>query len=242
MLSNMLCGIHHCIVLHCRVHDSEFKDLPSLLFLLEQSHSRLAAVELRSMIFMPCTTPLIAKNIPQPNENDTLIAKNIPEPNENDTRETSLGMRMKTRKKNNLSSRYLTQIEEEVEEAVEKEVEKEVVKGVKKIGLDNTTLKGNINGINGMLMGHSGRELYGNSTPWFNNSDHDRNETSSYGSTEDRTIGVSVGVGVGVGGAGGGGEEKGGGGGEEGRGSGSRSGGGIGDGSLFNRIHNSIGK
>ena len=239
--------MHHfialnCIAWHCRVHDSEFKDLPSLLFLLEQSHARLAAVELRSMIFMPCTSPLIAKTIPQPNENDTLIAKNVPQPNENDIRETSLDKHMRTRKKNNLSSRYLTQIEEEkeVEKGVEKEVEKEKEKeeGVEKIGLSNTTFKGHSNGINGMLMGHSGRDLYGNSTknitdtPWYNNNYHDRNQTSSYSSSEDRAIVVSVSVGVGVGAGEGWGVG----------GRGTQSGGGIGDGSLFNRIHNSIGK
>jgi hypothetical protein len=46
-----------------RVEDSSFSDLPSLLAVLEDAHVHLAAVELRSMAYLPCTHPPVGQVI-----------------------------------------------------------------------------------------------------------------------------------------------------------------------------------
>lgn len=176
-------------VMYYSVQGSEFKDIPSLLFLLENTHARLAAVELKSMIFIPCSTPLNAlpKNVPP-----KTVEKNVIQ--------LSNDMHLHVNVNVNVMSdtaRRLTQIdEEEVEggEEVKEEEEEETAevkdrfedydKDAAKRQCDRRDMKDERNCVHSILKGYRGRKLYGNSVDNItasraNSSDYDNSNGNS---------------------------------------------------------------
>ena len=194
--------------MHYSVQGSEFKDVPSLLSHLENAHAHLAAVELKTMIFVPCTTPLNV--LPQNVLAENVLAKTV----EKNVIQLSNDMHLNVNMNANVMSdtaRRLTQIDEEKEEGEEEEEveEKEeetaeardrfedndidaVKRGRNRIGMEDDR-----NSVRSVLKGYRGRNLYGNSvdditTSRPNSSDYDNSNVNSNSNSNSNVNTASV--------------------------------------------------